>query len=104
MRTYMLIYILTYNALQPNRYFTLASADLVVPNQDAWHLFWDFTTLREIVDSLPGNSTLQNLALTTANEIMNEFNVNDPVSIRWFLVIICLFNVGTGIEHRDEVS
>ncbi|KAG8691622.1 Glycoside hydrolase, 38 vacuolar alpha mannosidase [Ceratobasidium sp. 423] len=62
-----------------NRYFTLASADLVVPNQDAWHLFWDFTTLREIIDDLPGNSPLQNLALRTANEIMNEFQVDDPL-------------------------
>jgi len=64
-----------------NRYFTLASADLVVPNQDAWHLFWDYTTLREIIDNLPGNSSLQNLALKTANEIMNVFDVNDPDTI-----------------------
>ncbi|ELU38560.1 glycoside hydrolase family 38 protein [Rhizoctonia solani AG-1 IA] len=64
-----------------NRYFTLASADLVVPNQDAWHLFWDFTTLREIIDTLPGNSPLQNIALRTANEIMNEFQVDDPDTI-----------------------
>ncbi|QRV99556.1 glycoside hydrolase family 38 protein [Ceratobasidium sp. AG-Ba] len=65
----------------PNRYFTLASADLVVPNQDAWHLFWDYTTLREIIDNLPGNSPLQNLALKTANEIMNVFDVNDPDTV-----------------------
>lgn len=30
----------------PNRYFTLNSADLVVPNQEAWGLLWDYTTLR----------------------------------------------------------
>ncbi|KAG8743759.1 Glycoside hydrolase, 38 vacuolar alpha mannosidase [Ceratobasidium sp. 414] len=64
-----------------NRFFTLASADLVVPNQDAWHLFWDYTTLREIIDNLPGNSPLQNLALKTANEIMNVFDVNDPDTV-----------------------
>lgn len=40
-----------------NRYFALSSADLVVPNQEAWHLLWDFSTLREIIDSLPGNSS-----------------------------------------------
>ncbi|KAF8750121.1 Alpha mannosidase, middle domain [Rhizoctonia solani] len=51
------------------------------PNQDAWHLFWDFTTLREIIDTLPGNSPLQNIALRTANEIMNEFQVDDPDTI-----------------------
>jgi alpha-mannosidase len=47
----------------------------------AWHLLWDFTTLREIIDTLPGNSTLQNKALTVANTIMNVFYKNDPESI-----------------------
>ena len=39
-----------------NRYFSLASADLVVPNMEAWRLLWDFQTLRELVDTLPGNT------------------------------------------------
>jgi alpha-mannosidase len=64
-----------------NRYFQLASADLVVPNQEGWGLLWDFTTLRELVDTLPGNTPLQNKALTVANEIMNVFESRDPVSI-----------------------
>ncbi|KAJ7872261.1 hypothetical protein B0H13DRAFT_1633911 [Mycena leptocephala] len=34
----------------PNR-FRLDLADIVVPNQDAWRLLWDFTTLRELVDT-----------------------------------------------------
>ncbi|ESK96763.1 glycoside hydrolase family 38 protein [Moniliophthora roreri MCA 2997] len=65
-----------------NRYFSLASADLVVPNQEAWHLLWDFTTLREICDALPGNTTLQNKALVAANEIMNTLQSGDASSIR----------------------
>lgn len=47
------------DTIQPpdmNRYFALASADLVVPNMDAWGLLWDFQALREIVDTLPGNT------------------------------------------------
>ncbi|OJA11450.1 hypothetical protein AZE42_08844 [Rhizopogon vesiculosus] len=64
-----------------NRYFSLASADLVVPNQDAWHLMWDFTTLREIADTLPGNTVLQNKALVTANKIMNAFTSGDPENV-----------------------
>ncbi|KAG5222558.1 glycoside hydrolase family protein [Salix suchowensis] len=64
-----------------NRYFTLASADLVVPNQQAWALFWDFVTLREIADTLPWNTPLQNKALSTANEIMNVFNKGDASDI-----------------------
>jgi alpha-mannosidase len=64
-----------------NRYFSLASADLVVPNQEAWGLLLDFTTLREISETLPGNTSLQNKALTVANEIMNVFDKNDLASI-----------------------
>jgi alpha-mannosidase len=82
-----------------HRYFTLNSADLVVPNQEAWGLLWDFQTLvssilsmdhyclidnygqRELVDTLPGNTPLQNEALTTANEIMNVFRSGDASSI-----------------------
>ena len=47
------------DTIQPpdmNRCFSLASADLVVPNMDAWGLLWDFQTLRELVDTLPGNT------------------------------------------------
>lgn len=65
-----------------NRYFTLDSADLVVPNQDAWGLLWDFQTLRELIDTLPGNTPLQNKALKVANEIMNVFDKGDPTSVR----------------------
>ncbi|KAF5376659.1 hypothetical protein D9615_007835 [Tricholomella constricta] len=65
-----------------NRYFSLASADLVVPNQEAWALLWDFHTLRELIDTLPGNTPLQNQALVAANEIMNVFNRGDPSGIR----------------------
>ncbi|TFK38533.1 glycoside hydrolase family 38 protein [Crucibulum laeve] len=65
-----------------NRFFSLASADLVVPNMDAWALLWDFQTLQELVDTLPGNTPLQNNALTTANEIMNVFHKGDPSAVR----------------------
>ncbi|KAI0061336.1 glycoside hydrolase family 38 protein [Artomyces pyxidatus] len=64
-----------------NRFFKLDSADLVVPNQEAWGLLWDFTTLRELVATLPGNSALQNQALSVANEIMNVFYKNDASSV-----------------------
>ncbi|EPQ55548.1 glycoside hydrolase family 38 protein [Gloeophyllum trabeum ATCC 11539] len=64
-----------------NRYFQLASADLVVPNEEAWRLMADFTTLREIVDTVPGNTPLQNQALTVANEIMNIFDKGEPNTV-----------------------
>ena len=64
-----------------NRTFQLASADLVVPNQEAWGLMWDFDALREIVDALPGTSALQNRALAVANAMMNAFDRGDPASV-----------------------
>ncbi|KAH8115672.1 glycoside hydrolase family 38 protein [Phellopilus nigrolimitatus] len=65
-----------------DRYFALASADLVVPNEDAWRLLWDFGTLRELAGSLPGNTALQNKAVITGNAIMNAFDAGDPASIQ----------------------
>ncbi len=47
----------------------------------AWGLLWDFTTLRELISTLPANSTLQNKALTVANAIMNTFYKDVPESI-----------------------
>ncbi|KAF8346661.1 glycoside hydrolase family 38 protein [Amanita rubescens] len=69
------------DTIQPpdmNRFFRLDSADLVVPNMEAWRLLWDFDTLRELADALPGNTVLQNQALTAANEIMNVFKRGNP--------------------------
>ncbi|KAH8101605.1 hypothetical protein BXZ70DRAFT_876223, partial [Cristinia sonorae] len=64
-----------------NRYFKLDTADIVVPDQKAWGLLADFSTLREIADTLPGNGSLQNKAIVVANSIMNEFDPNDKSSI-----------------------
>ena len=47
------------DTIQPpdmNRWFTLASADLVVPNMDAWGLLWDFEALKQIIDTVPGDT------------------------------------------------
>lgn len=47
------------DTIQPpdmNRWYSLSSADLVVPNMDAWGLLWDFETLKQLADALPGNT------------------------------------------------
>ncbi|KZV87865.1 glycoside hydrolase family 38 protein [Exidia glandulosa HHB12029] len=64
-----------------NRFFGIGTADLVVPNQEAWGLRWDFNTLKELSQTLPGNSPLQNQALVAANEILNVFDHRDPSTI-----------------------
>lgn len=53
----------------------------MVPDAEAWGLRWDFNTLKELVQTLPGNSSLQNQALTAANEIQNVFDHRDKDSV-----------------------
>lgn len=47
----------------------------------AWALMWDFTTLKQIIETLSGNAVLQNKALYIANEIMNAFQDGAPADI-----------------------
>lgn len=65
-----------------DRTFTIDSADVVVPDPQAWGLLWDFSTLRQLTENLPGNSALQNKALVTANKIMNVFGSGSPEEIK----------------------
>ncbi|KAJ9110122.1 hypothetical protein QFC19_001793 [Naganishia cerealis] len=65
----------------PNRYFRLESADLVVPNMEAWRLMWDFTILKQITQTLPWETPLTNKALYVANEIMNAFTEGSLESV-----------------------
>ena len=39
-----------------NRFFGLSSADLVVPNMDAWNLMLDLDATKQFTDTLPGNT------------------------------------------------
>ncbi|WOO79172.1 Alpha-mannosidase [Vanrija pseudolonga] len=69
------------NPPDPNRYYRLNSADLVVPNQDAWRLMYDHDALRQVFQQLPGDSSLGNRAKWSANEIMNVFRQGDLTSV-----------------------
>jgi alpha-mannosidase len=63
--------------VDPNRTFRLNSADLVVPNMDAWRVMWDFDSLHQLVNDLPGDSSLAKRAQNSANEMMNAFVEGD---------------------------
>jgi alpha-mannosidase len=65
----------------PNRYFYLDSADIVVKRPEAWKLMWDFSAIRGCVDEMPRDGILQNKALWVANEIQNCFRKADIGSI-----------------------
>ncbi|PWZ01460.1 putative AMS1-alpha-mannosidase [Testicularia cyperi] len=65
----------------PNRYFELASCDIVVKRAEVWRLMWDFETLQGCVKNLSKDSELQNRALWVANQIQNTFRKADLDSI-----------------------
>ena len=65
----------------PNRYYRLNSADLVVPRMEAWRCLWDFDTIHQLANDLPGDSSLRNRALYTANQMMNVFERGNPDSL-----------------------
>ncbi|GMM37947.1 alpha-mannosidase [Saccharomycopsis crataegensis] len=62
----------------PNRYFTLSRADLVIPNLAARDLHIDFWELGDSAREMPGDSWQKHKARTIANEIMNAFDANNP--------------------------
>src|SRR5271169_4326450 len=70
------------DSIQPpnmHRYFTLQTADIVVPYMPAWHLFWDYWVITDCARELGGWEEHQ--ALTVATEIVNTFKRGDRASI-----------------------
>ncbi|GAA5860859.1 hypothetical protein JCM8547_003871 [Rhodosporidiobolus lusitaniae] len=71
----------TNNPPDNNRYFTLNSADLVVPRMEAWRLLWDFRTIRDLARQLPERSPLGTTCMEVGNQIMNVFRPTDLSTI-----------------------
>ncbi|CAO1635258.1 unnamed protein product [Jaminaea pallidilutea] len=65
----------------PNRYFPLVSADVVVKRPQAWRLLWDWEILQGCVDEMPRDGVLQNKALWICNRIMSTFRKDDLASL-----------------------
>ncbi|PWN91943.1 putative AMS1-alpha-mannosidase [Acaromyces ingoldii] len=66
----------------PDRYFELRSADIVVKRPEAWHLLWDFQLLQGCVNEMPRDGPLQNKALWVANRIQDTFRKSDLSTIK----------------------
>src|SRR5271169_1876271 len=49
----------------PNRYYTLQTADIVVPYMPAWHLFWDYWMITDCARELGGWEERQALTVST---------------------------------------
>lgn len=63
----------------PHRYFTLKTAEIVIPYMPAWHLFWDYWVITDCARELGGWEEHQ--ALAVATEIVNTFRRGDRSSI-----------------------
>lgn len=67
--------------VDPNRYFRLDRADLVLPNVEARSLFYDFWILSDAARELP-NGWQKYQAGLVCNEIMNTFDPDNVDSIK----------------------
>ncbi|KAL4212123.1 glycosyl hydrolases family 38 N-terminal domain-containing protein [Rhizopus microsporus] len=65
----------------PNRYFKLKQADLVVANKPVQDLYHDLTILRGIAFDTDSNSIQARKALWVANEVINNFIGDDETAI-----------------------
>lgn len=65
----------------PNRYFRLNRAHLLLPNLDARRLYWDFWILSDAARELPGGDWQKHQAREVCNQIMNVFDPNDVSSV-----------------------
>ncbi|KAI5954900.1 AMS1 [Candida jiufengensis] len=66
----------------PNRFFKLNKAHLVVPNLEARRLFWDFWILSDASREFPGGYWQKHQAADLCTKIMNTFNPDDINSIK----------------------
>ncbi|ODV89866.1 glycoside hydrolase family 38 protein [Tortispora caseinolytica NRRL Y-17796] len=87
----------------PERYFTLKSADLVWPDLEARALYYDFTIIAEAARDLPQDSWQSYKALDIGNRIMNTFDVEDRSTIAKCRKIAAEF-LGTDVDSEAVYS
>ncbi|KAL1936531.1 hypothetical protein VTP01DRAFT_665 [Rhizomucor pusillus] len=87
----------------PNRYFTISKADLVVPNllvQDVYH---DLTIIRGIAFDTDQDSPRARQALWVLNQVINEFQVDNNDSIKKCKALTKEFlSVGNGASNGQH--
>ncbi|KNC99430.1 uncharacterized protein SPPG_05671 [Spizellomyces punctatus DAOM BR117] len=70
------------NPPEEDRYYRLTTAEIIVPNTDAFDLLWDMEVLLGMVKELPENTQASCDALYTANQIVNTVFHDDLSSIK----------------------
>ncbi|CAH7683541.1 hypothetical protein BY996DRAFT_4577679, partial [Phakopsora pachyrhizi] len=66
------------SGIKDDVYFKLASPDILVPGQEAWHLFWNFQVIQDMAKNFQITNPICLKAQSVAMEISNSF---DPQEI-----------------------
>ncbi|CDS14068.1 hypothetical protein LRAMOSA06239 [Lichtheimia ramosa] len=66
----------------PDRYFSIKTADLVVPNAPVQDLYYDLEIIRGIAYDTNPDTPRAREALWTVNQVINLFKLGDPKSIQ----------------------
>ncbi|KAI9311476.1 galactose mutarotase-like domain-containing protein [Dichotomocladium elegans] len=66
----------------PNRYYSIKTADLVAPNPPIQALYHDLTIIKGIADDTDRDSARARSAVWVINEIINHFYMDDPAAIQ----------------------
>ncbi|RUP17557.1 galactose mutarotase-like domain-containing protein, partial [Jimgerdemannia flammicorona] len=83
----------------PNKRFTLAKAELAVPNKIAWQLFYDLQIIHHLSQDLPEDSVRSAQAMYAANKIVNTIQIDDENSLLEALKISKEF-----LSHKNGTS
>ncbi|SAM00317.1 hypothetical protein [Absidia glauca] len=75
----------------PNRYFSIKKADLVVPDSPLQHLYHDLTVIRGIGYDTAQESSRARQAIYTLNEVINSFIITDKDAIQKCLALTKAF-------------
>ncbi|KAI8142671.1 glycosyl hydrolases family 38 N-terminal domain-containing protein [Fennellomyces sp. T-0311] len=67
---------------QPNRYFSIKTADLVVPDYEVQDLYYDLTIVRGVAYDTQSDSPRAREAVWVINEVINQFILEDRDSIK----------------------
>ncbi|KAG0171993.1 Glycoside hydrolase, 38 vacuolar alpha mannosidase [Apophysomyces sp. BC1034] len=92
---------------EPNRYFTLDKADIVVPSYSVQDLYHDLTIIRGIAYDTDSSSPRARTALHVANQVINEFILDDPEAIKRCKALTTEFlshGNGTGVHEVTAIG
>ncbi|KAI8092804.1 galactose mutarotase-like domain-containing protein [Halteromyces radiatus] len=88
----------------PNRYFNIKKADLVIPAYSIQKLYYDLVIIQGIAYDTNQDSSRARQAVWVLNEIINQFIINDPTSIDKCLNLSSEFLAASNGEGEHQIT